>query len=157
MWGVPLTASFTRCFDSVVYSHLWDKTWPKTHEVKIFELTEFYRNNEDHKTHLYLQSQVHTFVICIVTSGPCSAGSHHWFNALGSPPWKSHNFWKRIQYFYFVLRSYILCSDPVWSVGSTVNYSNSTREQSVPMMNLEKKWMEYMQIQVPVLTDMHTI
>ena len=43
------------------------------------------------------------------------------------------------------------------SVGSTVNYSNSTREQSVPMMNLEKKWMEYMQIQVPVLTDMHTI
>ena len=43
------------------------------------------------------------------------------------------------------------------SVGSTVNYSNSTREQRVPMMNLEKQWMEYMQIQVPVLTDMHTI
>ena len=52
----------------------------------VFELTEFYRNNEDHKTHLYLQSQVHTLIICIVIPGPCSAGSHHWFKALGSPP-----------------------------------------------------------------------
>lgn len=93
---------------------MWDKIWPKTHEVKIFwAFRSFIGTTRIIKHTSIYRARFTRLAICVVTPGPCLTQGP----TISSKLWEHHLeiliILKKNSIFYSVLQSYKLCSDPV--------------------------------------------